>query len=66
MQKFKIRILVGRVYEVDVIARDILAANEYALELDEEADMLDLDDVDRCVYSSELITDEDAAIVRFS
>jgi hypothetical protein len=54
------------VYEVDVIARDILAANEYALELDEESDMLDLDDVDRCVYSSELITDEDAAIVKFS
>jgi len=66
MQKYKIRILVGRVYEVEIIARDINAANDYALDLDEESDMLDLDEVDRCVYSSELLTDEDAAKIFFS
>lgn len=63
MQKFKIQIIVGNIYEVDIIARNILEANELALELDEDSDMTNVDEVDRCVYSSQVIDNEAAAVL---
>lgn len=63
MQKYKIQIIVGNVYEVEVIARDIVAANDYALGLCEESEMINLDEVERCISNSELIADDEPAVL---
>ena len=63
MQKFKVTIIVGNLYEVEVVARDILAANNFVLELEEETQMVNLDEVDRKIFSSVLIEDEEPHVL---